>query len=73
MYLLSSEELAERGISWLPRTLDEAVDALEADGLAATVLGDAMHRAWVAEKRAEWNSYHATVSQWERDRYLRFF
>jgi glutamine synthetase len=32
-----------------------------------------MHRAFVAEKTAEWDSYHATVSAWERDRYLRFF
>jgi glutamine synthetase len=73
MYLLSPDELAQRDVTWLPRTLDEAVDALEADGLANIVLGADMHKAWVADKRAEWDSYHATVSQWERDRYLRFF
>jgi len=28
---------------------------------------------FVIEKTGEWNSYHAWVSEWERDRYLRFF
>jgi glutamine synthetase len=73
MYLLSDEELSARGIRWLPRTLLEAVEALDADPLARAVLGPDMHRAFVAEKTAEWDSYHATVSAWERDRYLRFF
>jgi len=73
MYLLTGQELAERGVSWLPRTLMDAVDALDADPLAARVLGPAMHRSFVTEKTAEWDSYHAWVSEWERDRYLRFF
>ena len=73
MYLLSEPELAATGIGWLPRTLADAVDALETDPLAAQVLGPEMFRTWVAEKNAEWDDYHATVSQWEQDRYLRFF
>jgi glutamine synthetase len=73
MYLLSDAELARRGITWLPRTLLEATEALAADPLAASVLGPDMLRSFVTEKTAEWDDYHATVSQWERDRYLRFF
>jgi len=73
MYLLTEKELAVRGVSWLPRTLMEAVEALDTDTLAARVLGPAMHRSFVTEKTAEWDDYHAWVSEWERDRYLRFF
>jgi glutamine synthetase len=73
MYLLSEEELAARGIRWLPRTLLESVEALDADPLAQTVLGPDMHASFVAEKTAEWDSYHTAVSEWERQRYLRFF
>jgi glutamine synthetase len=73
MYLLSEEELTARGISSLPRTLLESVEALDADPLAKTVLGPDMHASFVSEKTAEWDSYHMAVSEWERQRYLRFF
>ena len=72
-YLLSEEDLTMRGISSLPRTLLEAVDALDSDPLAKTVLGPEMHTSFVSEKTAEWESYHLAVSEWERQRYLRFF
>jgi glutamine synthetase len=73
MYLLPEAELARRGIDSLPRNLLEAVEALSADPLAESVLGPEMLRSFVDEKTAEWESYHAHVSQWERDRYLTFF
>jgi glutamine synthetase len=73
MYLLPEAELARRGIDSLPRNLLEAVEALAADPLAESVLGPDMLRSFVDEKTAEWESYHAHVSQWERDRYLTFF
>jgi glutamine synthetase len=73
MYLLSGSELARRGIRNLPRNLLEAIEALAADPLAASVLGPEMLRSFVEEKLAEWDSYHCAVSPWERDRYLEFF
>ena len=73
LYRLSEEDLAERGIGWLPRSLDTALDALEADPLARKVFGEAMFDSFVSEKRLEWDSYTAHVSAWETDRYLRFF
>ena len=39
----------------LPRSLGEAIDALEADPLVRAVFGDAMFESFVAEKRAEWD------------------
>lgn len=73
MYLHSDVELRRRGITWLPRNLDEAVDAFEADPLSAQVMGDLMFRAYANYKRREWIDYHNEVSDWELRRYLKFF
>lgn len=73
MYLKSPAELEKLGVKMLPRTLEEAIDAFEADPLTREVFGPEMHKAWIAFKREEWSSYHNHVSDWERDRYLKFF
>ncbi len=73
MYLASARELRRRKISVLPRTLDEAVTAFEKDPLSKSVFGKNMFDAWIAYKRDEWLSYLNHVSDWERQRYLRFF
>ena len=73
MYLLPEAELAKRGISTLPRTLEEAVQAFKADPLSEKVFGAEMFEAWTAFKEQEWLSYLNHVSDWEMQRYLRFF
>jgi glutamine synthetase len=72
LYECSPEELDERGITWLPRTLGEAVAAFRDDPLARDVFGPTMHDTFADEKQQEWDEYHAHVSDWERDRYLTF-
>ncbi|WP_217983282.1 type III glutamate--ammonia ligase [Actibacterium ureilyticum] len=73
MYLLDQAELDARGIRTLPRTLDEALDAFAADPLSRRVFGDAMFESWLGFKRQEWLSYLNHVSDWEVQRYLKFF
>jgi glutamine synthetase len=73
MYLLDDEELRRLEVSTLPRTLLEAVDALEADPLLDDVLGPELKKAYVELKTAEWWDYHDEISPWEIDRYLTFF
>lgn len=73
MYEKSREELDKLGIRELPRTLGEAVNAFAADPLTLEVFGEQMHNAWVEYKRNEWADYLNHVSDWEMDRYLRFF
>jgi glutamine synthetase len=73
MYLKTPAELAEMGIRSLPSTLNEAVDAFAADNLTKQVFGEVMHSAWTDYKREEWRQYINYVSDWERDRYLKFF
>ena len=73
MYEQTDEQLLELGVSTLPRTLLEAVEALARDPLADEVLGPDLARAFVELKSREWWDFHSTVSQWEHDRYLDFF
>jgi len=73
MYLITDAEREERGIAMLPRTLDEAVRAFKDDPLSSAVFGEAMFASWTAYKDQEWLSYLNHVSDWEMNRYLRFF
>ena len=73
MYLVPDDELARRGIATLPRTLDEAVRAFKADPLSEKVFGKEMFKSWTEYKEQEWLSYLNHVSDWEMERYLRFF
>lgn len=73
MYLKTPEELKKIGVSLLPRSLGEALDAFEADPLSKSVFGEAMYKSWLEFKREEWRSYTVYVTDWEKDRYLKFF
>jgi glutamine synthetase len=57
----------------MPGSLGEAVDALEADPLMRTALGDHIYDRYIAAKRQEWDEYRISVSQWELDRYLSIY
>ena len=73
LYYKSDKERLAQGVTWLPRALNEAIDAFEQDPLSRKVFGDVMFDAWVQFKHEEWLSYLNHVSDWERDRYLKFF
>ena len=73
MYEQTDEQLRELGVSTLPRTLLEAVEALDRDTLAGEVLGPELKASFVELKTREWWDYHNTVSSWEHERYLDFF
>jgi glutamine synthetase len=55
----------------LPADLREATARFDASDLARETLGDRVVDLVVANKRAEWESYQATVSPWELERFLR--
>lgn len=73
MYLKTKAELKRLGVSLLPRSLGEALDAFEADPLSRKVMGDTMRDTWLEFKREEWRAFTAHVTEWEKDRYLKFF
>lgn len=73
LYEFTPEQLAERGISELPRNLDEAVQAFAADGFVTEVLGQELRDEFITYKSEEWRQYHQRVSQWEIDTYARLY
>ncbi|MBV8884608.1 MAG: type III glutamate--ammonia ligase [Chroococcidiopsidaceae cyanobacterium CP_BM_RX_35] len=73
MYTYSQAELKEKGIWTLPRTLGEAVEAFAADPLSEAVMGTLMYQSFMDYKTQEWQEYHNHVSDWEVQRYLKFF
>lgn len=73
LYEMSDVELAARGVQSLPRTLEEAVQAFEDDPFTEQVLGAQLKQEFITYKRAEWEEYHQTVSQWEIDKYARLY
>ena len=73
LYEFTDAQLTERGVQPLPKTLAEAVDAFEEDPWVEKVLGRALRDEFVQYKRAEWEEYHLSISQWEIDRYARLF
>ncbi|MCU0550196.1 MAG: type III glutamate--ammonia ligase [Leptolyngbya sp. Prado105] len=73
MYTYSLAELKQMEIKTLPRTLGEAIEAFAADPLSESVLGSLMYQTYVDFKTQEWMDYHNHVSDWEIQRYLKFF
>lgn len=71
MYNYTDAQLQEMGIEMLPQNLGEAIDAFAADPLSKQVFGEAMFESFVQYKRDD--SYHTHASDWELNRYLKFF
>jgi glutamine synthetase len=55
----------------LPRTLGDALDALDASDVFRSALGGTVVDWYLALKRAELDRYLAHVSDWEQREYLR--
>ena len=72
LYEFTDAQLGARGVQPLPKTLGEAVQAFAEDPFTE-VLGGALKQEFITYKRAEWEEYHQTVSQWEIDKYARLY
>lgn len=73
MYELADYELKAKGVSQLPRTLLEAIEAFSSDPLGRAVMGDDLFQSYVALKSDEWWGYHNAISSWEVETYLTKF
>ena len=73
MYEYTPAQLAEIGVSELPRNLSDAIAAFAADPFVAQTLGVELRDEFVRYKTEEWEDYHQSVSPWEIARYARFF
>jgi glutamine synthetase len=73
LFELTLAQIRERGIGLLPQSLDEALDALEADTVVTAALGTTLTREFVALKRDEALAHARHVSDWELERYATAF
>lgn len=73
MYKHSLVDLQKMGIRCLPRNLESAIESFAADPLSEKVMGSLMYRTYIDFKTQEWEEYHSHVSDWEIQRYLKFF
>jgi glutamine synthetase len=73
LYEITEEIRSQRGIGFLPQTLQEAVKAFANDPLVEKTLGKALSDEFIKYKTEEWETYHLTVSQWEIERYSYMF
>jgi glutamine synthetase len=73
LYKLADGERRALGIETLPADLGEALDSLEADPLAASVLGPELEQAYLELKRDELAAARRHVTEWDRERYLEQF
>ena len=70
---MTPAELAAQGIDPLPHDLGEAIDCFEGSELMREVLGDHIFAYLLETKRAEWEEYSSTVTDWERKKYYAGF
>jgi glutamine synthetase len=68
--LAALEQATARGIHFLPRTLPEALNALESDPIVAEALGPTILTEFLKVKRTELAAYDLHVHPWERKTYL---
>jgi glutamine synthetase len=73
LFRLSLSEIRERGYGLLPQSLEQAVDALEADDVVRSALGDTLAGEFIRLKRVEWVEFARHVSAWELQRYAAAF
>ncbi len=70
VYEMSAEERKELGIESLPDSLEEAIRLTENSDLVRRALGDHVFNAFIENKKIEWDTYRAQVTNYELERYL---
>ena len=73
LFRLSLREVRERGHGLLPQSLEQAIEALEADEVVRAALGDTLAGEFIRLKRMEWVEYARHVGDWELRRYAAAF
>jgi glutamine synthetase len=67
------ERCGELGVESLPRTLGEAIAAMEEDPLVREALGEAVFGLYLEAKAKEWGRFITHVHPWEIEEYLKSY
>jgi len=70
IYAMNDDELRELGVTQLPASLQEALDALAEDSVLIDALGKETYAVFNRAKWAEWEAFRTQVTDWEIEQYL---
>ena len=70
VYHMTDEERKKRGIGQLPGSLLEAIQLTEKSKLVREALGEHVFKAFLENKKIEWDRYRVHVTDYELERYL---
>jgi glutamine synthetase len=70
VYEMSAAERSRRGIGTLPSSLIEAVELTEKSKLVREALGEHTFKAFIENKKHEWDDYRTHVTDYEIKKYL---
>lgn len=70
VWALTSGERRALGMTPLPTSLNQAIQAMEESELVAETLGEHVFDFFLRNKKAEWEDYRRQVNAWEIERYL---
>lgn len=73
IFEFTDETAAARGITTVAKSLMDAFDELKKDQVICDALGSFCVEKLTEAKKAEWDSYRTSVTQWELDRYLEVY
>jgi glutamine synthetase len=70
IFKMSEEEKKALGIESVPANLAAALDELECDEVLQKALGKHIYENYMEIKRAEWDEFRTSVTEWELGKYL---
>ena len=70
IFHMTPAERGRRGITSLPGSLGEAIEAAENSALVREALGDHIFDKFIENKKIEWDNYRVHVSEYELETYL---
>jgi len=73
IFEMTPAEKEAANIDNMPASLEEALDALEANPIAKETLGEHIYEKYVGYKRQEWDRYRTAVTDWELEEYLTLY
>ncbi len=73
LYEMEDRAKAERGIGSLPDSLRSALDALEEDEVISGAIGSHILEHYLRAKRAEAREYQVNVTDWEIEKYMKYY
>jgi glutamine synthetase len=70
VYEMTPQEREERGITTLPASLLDAIQLAEKSEVVRQALGEHVFKAFIQNKKIEWDQYRTQVTEYELKKYL---